>query len=200
MTGPLAGPLPETPPAPLKERIRRGLRPALGDAVVVAAWFAVLGLVGAVVWEMVTPLAAYTRTAENGTMGEEELARQFGATGWYVVVAAAGGVLSGLVLLLLRRRNPVLVVVLVALGGALATLVMVRVGLEIGPADPNAVLPSVDVGDEVPLRLRPEGSGVYLVWSIAALAGAMAALLFFESRDERSAREERLRLAVPRNG
>lgn len=189
-----------TTPVSSTQRVLRGLRPALCDALTVVVWFAVLGLVGAVVWELVTPLAEYTRTAENGTMDEEELARQFGATGWFCVIAVVGGFLSGLVLLLWRRRNPILTVVLVAVGGAVATLVMVLVGLVLGPSDPNDVLATVAVGDTVPLQLRVEGSGAYVVWSIAALAGALAALLFFESREERAAREERLRLSLPLNG
>lgn len=189
-----------TAPVPLTQRIFRGLRPFVHEVAVVAGWFAVLGVAGAVVWELVTPLAAYTRTAENGTMGEEELARQFGATGWFLVIGAVGGFVSGVALLLLRRRSPVLTVLLVAVGGALATFVMVRVGLVLGPPDPNAVLGTVAVGDKVPLQLQVEGAGVYFVWSIAALAGAVAALLFFESPEERAAREERLRLWVPMNG
>lgn len=193
---------PVTPaaPGPLTQRIFRGLRPFVHETAVVAGWFAVLGVAGAVVWELVTPLAAYTRTAENGTMGEEELARQFGATGWFLVIAAVGGFVSGVALLLLRRRSPVLTVLLVAAGGALATFVMVRVGLVLGPSDPNDVLGTVAVGDKVPLQLQVEGAGVYFVWSVAALAGAVAALLFFESSEERAAREERLRLWVPMNG
>lgn len=189
-----------TTPVPASRRFLRVLRPGLRDAAAVAAWFAAAGVVGAVVWELVTPLAEYTRSAESGTMGEEELARQFGATGWFLVIAAVGGFVSGLVLLLLRRRNPILTVVLVAVGGALASLVMAVVGLALGPADPNDVLATVAVGDTVPLQLRVEGAGVYLVWSIAAMAGALAALLFFESPAERAAREERLRLSVPPNG
>jgi len=189
-----------TTPTSSTQRLLRGLRPALGDAAAVVVWFAVLGLVGAVVWELVTPLAEYTRTETNGAMDEEQLARQFGATGWFFLIAVVGGFLSGLVLLLWRRRSPILSVVLVAVGGAVATLVMVGVGLALGPSDPNDVLATVAVGDTVPLQLRAEGFGVYIVWSIAALAGALVALLFFESRSEREAREERLRLSVPLNG
>ncbi len=188
-----------TTPVSMTQRVLRGLRPALGDAAAVVGLFATLGVVGAVVWDLVTPLAEFTRTAENGTMDEEELARQFGATGWFFLIAAIGGFASGLVLLLWRRRNPILTVVLVAVGGAVATLVMVLVGLALGPSDPNDVLATVAVGDTVPLQLRVEGSGIYAVWSIAAMAGALAALLFFETREERAAREERLRLALPPN-
>jgi len=193
-------PHPGLVPPSAGQRLLQRFRPDLSDAVIVAWWFAVLGLIGAVVWELVTPLAEYTRTADNGTMGEEALAQQFSATGWFIVIAAVGGVLSGVVLLLWRRRNPVLVVVLVTLGGALATLVMTQLGLVLGPANPSDVLPTVELGDKVPLQLEVEGAGVYFTWSIAALAGALGALLGFESRQEKQEREERLGFAVPRNG
>lgn len=180
--------------------VRAFVRGVVHDLAVVAGWFAIAGLLGAVVWEAVAPLAEYTRTADNGTMGEEELARQFGATGWYLVIGAVVGVVSGAVLLVWRRRSPVLMVLMVAAGGALAAWLMIRFGLLLGPADPNEVLPTVDVGETVPRQLEIEGSGAFFAWPIGALAGAMGALLFFESRDERQAREERLRLELPRYG
>lgn len=176
------------------------LRPALIDAAIVAWWFATLGLVGAIVWELVTPLAAFTRTADNGTMDEQELARQFGATGWFFVIAAVGGLVSGVLLLLWRSRGPVLMVLLVALGGALATLVMVQVGLALGPADPQQVLPRVDVGDKVPLQLKADAYGVYFTWSIAALVGALTVLWGSESRRSMQAHDEMSRFELPRNG
>lgn len=172
------------------ERLLRRLRPDLGEVVIVACWFAILGLVAAVVWELVTPLAAYTRIGDNGSMDEQELARQFGATGWFFVIAAVGGAFSGVVLLLWRRRNPILMVVLVALGGALAALVMAQLGLALGPEDPQQVLPTVDVGDKASLQLKVEGYGIYFTWSIAALAGALGALFGFESRQEKQERED----------
>ncbi len=177
----------------------RGAR-ARGDLAVVAVWFTVLGLIGAVVWELVTPLAEFTRTADNGTMDEQELARQFGATGWFFVIAAVGGALSGVVLLLWRRSDSVRTILLVGLGGALATVVMVQVGLLLGPDDPQRALSGAAVGDKVPLQLQVEGFGVYFTWSVAALAGGLLALLGYESAEEKREREERTGFAVPRNG
>lgn len=193
-------PHPAAAPPSAGERLLLRLRPALADAALVLSLFAVLGLVGAVVWDLLAPLAEYTRTADNGTMDEGELARQFGATGWYFVIAAVGGVLGGIALLLRRRRDPILMVLLVAVGGALAAFLMAQVGLALGPSDPEQVLPTVAVGDKVPLQLQVEGLGVYFTWSIAALAGALGALLGFETREEKQEREERLGFALPRNG
>lgn len=175
-------------------------RPALLDAAVVTVWFLVLGVVGAVIWELVTPLAEYTRIDDNGILDERELSRQFGATGWFVVIAAAGGALSGFILLLWRDRSPVLMVVLVGLGGALASLAMAQVGLVLGPQDPQQVLPRVDVGDKVPLQLEVEGFGVYLAWSIFALAGALVALWGAESWHRQQAERQIPEFDLPRNG
>lgn len=184
------------------------LKTAVVDAVIVFGWFAVLGVLGGVLWEAVTPLAAFTRVGDDGIMGEQELARQFSASGWYVVIGVVGGLISGFALVLWRRRNPVLMVVLLTLGGALAAFVMAQVGLALGPEDPQQVLPTVDVGDKVPLQLAVEGFGIYFTWAIAALASACAVLfgmavlaaLEAESQHGMQGRDGFPRFELPRNG
>lgn len=151
-------------------------QPLVRDAGFVLAWFVVLGVVGALVWWQLTPLAEFTRTASNAEMGEEQLGRQVSADGWYFTVAAVGGLLSGIALLSLRRRDPVTTVVLVTLGALLAGWVMLRVGLWLGPPDPKSVLPGVAVGAKVPLQLEPHAHGVLYVWPVAALLGAIGVI------------------------
>ena len=163
------------------------VREGLTSLSVVLVWFGVAALIGAVVWWQVTPLAEYTRTADGGALDEEQLSKQFSSDGWFFVVAAVAGLVSGLLLVLLRRRNPVLMVVLVALGGAFATFVMVQVGLALGPGDPGKALATTAVGDTVPLRLRIEAHGLWFVWSIAALLGAIGALWITEARADAQA-------------
>jgi hypothetical protein len=157
-------------------------QPLFRDAATVLAWFVVVGLIGALVWWQVTPLAEFTRTVDNAQMGEEELGRQVSADGWFFVVAAVGGLISGTALLAWRRRDPLAMVVLVVLGGLLASWLMVRVGLWLGPADPKTVLPDAAVGDKVPLQLKPTAEGVRLVWPITALLGAIAVIWGAEDR------------------
>ena len=161
---------------------RPALRDWLTDVSVVLAWFGVAAVLGAVIWWQVTPLAEFTRTADNATMDEEQLSKQFGTDGWFFVIAAVGGLVSGLLLVSLRRRRPVLMVVLVALGGAFATFLMIEVGLLLGPSDPGSVLASTPVGGSVPLQLKLEAHGVWFVWSIAALVGGIIALWIAEAR------------------
>jgi len=151
-------------------------RPLVRDAGVVLAWFVALGLLGAVIWWQITPLAEYTRTATNAEMGEDQLGVEVAADGWFFVIATVGGLLSGITLLSLRRRDPVAMVVLVTLGAGVASWLMLRVGLWLGPADPKHVLPGVAVGAKVPLQLEPQAMAVTLVWPIAALLGAVGVI------------------------
>jgi hypothetical protein len=170
----------------LSEEVRAFLRrPLVRDAGFVLAWFVVLGLVGAVVWWQITPLAEYTRTADNAQMGEDQLGVQVATDGWFFVIAVVGGLLSGLTLLSLRRRDPVAMVLLVTLGGGLATWLMLRAGLWLGPADPKDALRAAAVGDKVPIQLKPQASAVYFVWPIAALLGAVGVIWGLDSYSER---------------
>jgi hypothetical protein len=173
---PGAAPQPTGPPLSLLRH------PLARDVGVVLGWFVVAGLLGALLWWQVTPLAEYTRTATNAEMGEDQLGRQVSADGWFFVIGGVGGLLSGVALSLLRRRDPVATVVLVTLGGLLATWLMLRVGLWLGPANPKDVLTDVPVGHKVPLQLRTSADGVLFTWPLGALLGAIAVLW---SSDER---------------
>jgi hypothetical protein len=165
----------ETRPALLSHPLAR-------DVVVVAAWFVVAAIIGALLWWQLTPLAEYTRTATSAEMGEDELGRQVSADGWFFVIGAVGGLVSGVALLLLRRRDPVAMVVLVTLGGLLASWLMLRLGLWLGPPNPKDVLPDVAVGHKVPLQLKTSADGVVFAWPLAALLGAVAVLWGSEDR------------------
>ncbi|HET6165370.1 MAG TPA: hypothetical protein VFE07_00965 [Marmoricola sp.] len=150
--------------------------PLVRDVVIVLAWFAALGVLCAVIWWQVTPLAEFTRTSDNAQMGEDQLGRQVSSDGWYFTIAAAAGLLSGIVLLAARRRDPIAMVVLVAAGSVLASWVMVRVGLWLGPADPGKALAHVPVGGKVPMQLQTHADGVRFAWPVAALVGALGVL------------------------
>ncbi|RNL79709.1 hypothetical protein EFL95_12160 [Nocardioides marmorisolisilvae] len=159
------------------------VRDGLTTLSVVVAWFAVAAFLGALVWWQVTPLAEYTRTRDNASMDEEQLAKQFGADGWFFVIAAVGGLVSGLVLGLLRRRNPILLVLLLGAGGALATFLMVQFGLMLGPNDPSTMFASTPVGGKVPLQLKVDAHGIWFLWPITALVGGIIALWITEARE-----------------
>jgi hypothetical protein len=160
---------PTPTPSPRSSR----LVPAVLDAVIVAVWFIVAGLVGAWVWSQVTTLPQVSKSGNNATIPSEELVKQVGMDSWFFVIALAGGVLSGVLLLAWRRRDPLLTVVLVVLGGGLASWLMIHVGKAIGPADPIAALRKLPDGAHVSEQLRLHADGVAWAWSIAAAFGAL---------------------------
>jgi magnesium-transporting ATPase (P-type) len=162
---------PEPRPDPA-EQVRLGAI----DLGVIAAWFLVAGLIGALIWWQVTPLAEYTRTSNNGVLDEQQLGKQFATDGWFFTIALAGGLLSGIILALWRGRDPILTVVLLALGGVFATAVMMQAGLLFGPANPRDVLKTVAVGAKVPLQLKTSAGTVWIAWSMGAMFGALGSL------------------------
>ena len=167
---------PDAAPAPTPGGPARRTHPLVRDAVVVLGWFLAAAVVGALVWWQVSPLAEYTKTATGGRMAEDELGRQVSADGWYFVIAAALGLVSGVALTVQRRRDPLATVVLVAVGALVAAWVMLRVGLVLGPGDPEKALVHASAGDTVPMQLRTHATGLPFVWPIAALLGAVGVL------------------------
>lgn len=167
------------------ERIRAIVSELSTSLALVVGWFTAAGALGALIWVNVTTLPVYVRVAQGGSMDEEQLAKQFSINGWFLVIAVVGGLLSGLVLLLVRRGSPVVMVVLVAFGSGLATWLMMSCGLAWGPGDPKVALASAQVGEVVPIQLKPDVDAVYFAWSIATLVGAALAIWILESRDTR---------------
>jgi hypothetical protein len=193
MSGLTAEPTGAPTPGALGRRLRH---PIVSDAALVVGWFVVLGVIAAVVWWQLTPLAEYTRTATNAEMDEQQLGVQVSTDGWYLTIAAIGGLLSGIALLSLRRRDPVAMVLLVTLGSLLGGWLMIRVGLMLGPADPKDVLPHAAVGGKVPLQLKPHAVGVIYAWPITALLGAVG-VVWGTDDSRRSARGEAAQQAGP---
>jgi len=137
----------------------------------------VLGLVGGVLWWLLTEPALFT-VGEEATlgMGEVELADRFSATGWFTVLAAVLGALSGGALTWWRNRDPILTAVLLVLGSLVGTAAMAVVGRILGPPDPDVAAAAAQPGDLVPAALEVGAGVAYLVWTIAALAGALMVL------------------------
>ncbi|MBO9520356.1 MAG: hypothetical protein J7518_02365 [Nocardioidaceae bacterium] len=146
------------------------------DLGIALAWFVVLAVAGGLLWWQLTPLAEYTRTATNAMMDEEQLGVQVNADGWFFVIAAVGGLVSGVVLLSWRKRDPLFMVVVVAVGGLLATWLMLQTGLIAGPPDPDTVLPTAKAGAKIPLQLTIRAEGLWVVWSVSALLGAVGVI------------------------
>lgn len=159
---------------------RTSLLAAARDAAVVAGWFAAAGLLGALVWWQVAPLPKVAKSGDSATLAPQELVRQVGIDGWFFVIAAVAGLVSGLVLLGWRHRDPLLMVVLVVLGGALASWLMIHVGLALGPEREVVALRGRPDGAEVSMQLKLHAPGMAWIWPIAALLGALSDLWFLE--------------------
>lgn len=175
MTEPAPDPAPAAAgSAPGSRLLGRGAR---GDVVAVLGTSLVLGLAGGVLWWLLTEPALFT-VGERGSlgMGEVELADRFSATGWFTVLAVVLGVLSGGALTWWRNRDPILTAGLLVLGSVIGTLAMAGVGRLLGPPDPEVAAESARAGELVPAALEVGAGVAYLVWTIAALAGALMVL------------------------
>jgi hypothetical protein len=157
-------------------RTRGGLGPVLVDVLVVVVWFAVAGVLGAVLWWQLADLPQVTKSGSSGTLSPEELTKQVSADGWYFVIAAVGGLLSGIVLLLWRRRDPLLMVVLVVLGAGMAAWLMLHAGQALGPAKEIGALKDAVDGTKVSEQLKLRATGIAWVWPLAASFGALVYL------------------------
>jgi hypothetical protein len=181
MSTPAPPPVPEAtyPPAhdpePGSSRGSR-LRSVLVDALVVAVWFTLAGILGAVTWWQLSDLPQVTKSGNAATLSPEELTTQVSADGWYFVIAAVGGVVSGITLLLWRRRDPLLMVVLVALGACLAAWLMLRIGLALGPDKEIGALKGTADGTHVSEQLKLRATGMAWIWPLAASFGALVYL------------------------
>lgn len=173
-----APPAPDQVVQPTDEAGPGRRRPAaVDDLLTVLGTYLALGLLGAVVWWSVYDPAHYTVSRNGGLgMGEVELAKRFGADGWYVVIAGVAGLVSGTVVTWWRGRDPLLTSVLVLVGSLLAAGVMAVVGGWIGPPDPRALVATAEAGARLPLPLEVDAAVCYLVWPVTALLGSLVVL------------------------
>jgi hypothetical protein len=147
------------------------------DAAAVLVALLLLGVACGVLWSLVVTPAEFTKLSAGGAMSEDQLSRQFGADGWYVVIATVTGAVAGAVLTWWRSRDPLLTSGLLVLGAAVAAAAMEVVGHLLGPGDPGAALAVARLGASVPERLDVDAFLVYLSWPVGVLAGALFALL-----------------------
>jgi hypothetical protein len=150
---------------------------AVRDAVVVLGVFLAVGLVCALAWWLLVDLPVYTSTGRGeGAMEQVELAKRFNADGWYAVLGAVGGFLAGLGLTWWRSRDYLRTVGLLLPGAGIGAATTALVGGLLGPDDPRVALATAARGEAVPVALQLSADVAYLVWPIAALAGALMVL------------------------
>ena len=121
---------------------------------------------------------------------EQGLRNVFDGTAWYVVLAAGGGLLAGAVATVFARRSPLVTLGAVLAGSALAAWLMLRVGLQLSPQDPEVLARTADDGTKLPGRMSLEGGhSPYLVWPLASLIVLMVLNFLLSSREDLQDRE-----------
>ncbi|HEU4514449.1 MAG TPA: hypothetical protein VFR87_15185 [Nocardioidaceae bacterium] len=149
----------------------------VADVVVVLGTFLVLGIAAGVAWSLLVDPAEYTKVpGGSGAMDELDLAKRFGADGWYAVIGIVAGFLAGVGVTWWRTRDFRVTTALLVPGAAVAAATMAYVGRLLGPGDSGAALAGVRRGDTVPVELAVSSLPVYLTWPIAVLAGALMVL------------------------
>jgi hypothetical protein len=165
---------PAEPSSAPRDRARGVVR---RDAAVVLGTLLALGVLGGVLWWLLTDPAEFTRLQEGGSMTEVELGQRFSADGTYAVVALVLGLLAGTGLSWWRSRDPLLTSGLLLGGAVLAAAMMWLVGHLLGPGDTRAALQAAAVGTKVPEPLGVDVWTVFLAWPVAVLGGALVVLL-----------------------
>jgi hypothetical protein len=167
------------------------LLPYALEVVAVLALFAALGAACGWLWFQVwDPPMGTVADGRWFVNGEQALSRVFDGTAWYVLVGALGALLGGALATLVARRSPLATLAAVAAGSALAAWLMLRVGLELSPADPETLARTAADDTELPGRLTLEGGrSPYLIWPIASLIALMVLNFLLSSREEIRARE-----------
>lgn len=140
--------------------------------------FALAGAIAGFVWERVwTPATGVVIDHQWRPEDALALQQEFSGTGWYVVVGAAVGLLLGLAASLLVDRVPLLTLLAVVAGSALAGWLMLRVGVALGPADPQSLAAAAEDGTRLPAQLAVSGWSPFIAFPAGALVGLVIVLL-----------------------
>ncbi|MGA8248072.1 MAG: hypothetical protein WB797_14310 [Nocardioides sp.] len=153
------------------------LRPLVLVVLVLVA-YALVGVVAGIVWERVwTPPAEIVQQHQPYYVDYGSLRRVFTGTGLYVLVGGVASAVVSLVVSLLSRRRELFTLLAVVLGSTTAALLMWKVGVHVGPADPKAAAATAADNTLLPGSLAVSGRSPYLIWPMTSLF--VLALVFF---------------------
>lgn len=154
-----------------------GLIPAARQVVTIVVGLALVGALAGAVWEWVwTPPQGVAFEGEF-VLDLAGLRSDFSGTGLYVVVGVVAGLLAGAVAGFATRRREVLTLVAVTAGAVLAAWVMLRVGVALGPPDPDPIAAAAEDYTPIVSDLRVVGTSPYVALPGGALLGLIATLL-----------------------
>jgi hypothetical protein len=153
------------------------VRPLLLVVLVLVA-YALVGVVSGIVWERVwTPPAEIVQQHNPYYLDYGSLRRVFTGTGLYVLVGGAASAVVALGVSLLTRRRELFTLLAVVLGSTIAALLMWKVGVRVGPADPKAAAATAADGTRLSGNLAVSGRSPFLIWPMTSLF--VLALVFF---------------------
>jgi hypothetical protein len=119
---------------------------------------------------------------------EAGLRADFPGTGWYVLVAFPAGLVTGALCAYFLDRSELATLVAVAVGSALAAWLMLKVGVHLGPPDPDTLASTAKDGTELPGRLHVSRLPPKLSFPAGALLGLSMVYLLTARRGSRESR------------
>ncbi|MDN4163168.1 hypothetical protein [Nocardioides abyssi] len=152
------------------------------QALLVVAALALAGLVAGVIWfQLWSPPAGVVRDGRWLT-DEAGLRDSFAGTGLYVLVAVLTGFLVGAATAYLLDRSELVTLAATLVGAALGGWLMLRLGLEWGPPDPQVLARTAADGTELDGALVVDLPHAWLALPGGALVGTAVVFLVTTKR------------------
>ncbi len=154
----------------------------VAQALAVVVALVVAGLVAAVVWfQLWSPSTGVVQDGRWFT-NEDGLRSAFAGTGLFVLVAALTGFLVGAVTAFLFDRSELLTLAATIVGAGLGGWLMLRLGLEWSPADPQVLARTAPDGTELESALVVDLPHAWLALPGGALVGMAVVFLVTTKR------------------
>ncbi len=135
-----------------------------------------MGLVGGVLWWLVTPLPHYQVVSGQVSMDAVQLMKQANSDVFYTVIATVIGVLIGGFWSLSRGGDALKSVILLVFGAAIAGLVMWQVGGWLSPGAKSVTLSGLKSGQQLSVPLRLDSMVTLLILPVAAVCASAIVL------------------------
>lgn len=150
---------------------RRGVLRVVRQVVLILVAFAITGAVAGLVWEWLWTAPTGTVAKHQWFQDETGLRQDFSGTGLYVLVAVVAGLLVGVLVTVAFDRAELVTLGCVVVGSLLAGWVMLKVGLALGPDDPQRLAMTVKDGTSLPGVLMVSGRSPFVAFSTGSLVG-----------------------------
>lgn len=156
----------------------------VAQALAVVGIFAIAGVLAGLLWfQLWSPVSGVVSDGQWLT-DEDGLRAAFSGTGLYVIVAVVGGFLVGALTSFLFDRSELVMLVATLVGAALAGWVMLRLGLEWSPADPEVLARAARDGAELRSALVVDLPHPWLAFPGGALVAMAVVFLTTTRRDD----------------